>query len=202
MANVNAWKANRFKGNQFTKNTEKDLRIYQEIVLREAARNARDEIYKKYQSLIKDFYDSYDPSYYYPRMGGLKKTAELYHKNVGGGIHVGGIKISAKDMNDDNYSMSENATIKNAGWELKDIIFDVTVIQGEHGRPENFFKDKDGIITRLNLEWFYKPSVYEQIIEFRNDLVRDLNRQIDTYGIIEKARARAKKQHYNTLKLT
>lgn len=191
-ASKNAWKANRFKGKQFTKNVEKDLSIYIDDVLKNCAKIATEVLEDEYSSLINSFYEHYSPEEYRHRAYGLKNTASQYIKNAGGGVHVGGLILSAENMLDGNYYMHTKANIKNAGWALKDIIFDVTVIQGEHGRPENF-----GLESRS--EWYYTPSVYEQIVDFRDTLVQDLNAQYDRYDIIGRAQKMTRTKHLKFL---
>jgi hypothetical protein len=101
-------------------------------------------------------------------------------------MYVGGIRLSSEDMRN-HYTKTKKSKINTAGYALKDIVFDVTILQGEHGRPENFG------LPSID-DWYFKPSPYEQIIELRDYLVDDMNSGDDPQNIISRAYAIANKK--------
>jgi len=184
----NAWKAQRFKGKNFTTNIERDLYIYREEVMKNCAMVAQNLIEAKYVQLIEQFYMHYSPKQYNragrDKKDGLYNTYIRHMKNAGSGVYVGGIRLSSEKMRDD-YTMLVETDITTAGWALKDIVFDITVIQGDHGRPTNFKNVID------DPQYHFHPSPFEQIVDFRDKIVDDMNKGGDKYGIYSTAKKMA-----------
>ena len=188
---INAWKAQRFKGKNFTKNIERDLYIYREEVIKNCATIAQNLIEAKYIDIIDRFYTHYHPVMYHraghEQQDGLYNTYVRHIKNAGSGVYVGGIRLSTEKMRND-YDMLFPVAIKTAGWDVKDIVFDITIIQGDHGRPANFKYVED------HPKYHFSPSPFEQIIDYRDKIVDKMNKGEDPYEIFSSAKKMAEKK--------
>ena len=109
---------------------EKKMQEYNSRVLSAAAGLVADEMEAEALSAIADFYSSYSPVSY-------KRTEQFlsgnffkrYTKNSSWKYHYGGIRLSSSALGGYK-SMS--------GQDVTEIVYNLVVFNGEHGRPQNF----------------------------------------------------------------
>ena len=141
------------------------------------------------------FYNQLDEDeIYYLRGHGLENTYRRHLKNTGNGVQVGGIQLTTDQMRED-YTSIQNTDVKTAGWAMKDLVFDITVMQGRHGAVE-YLNVGPNFVLR---DYIMTPSPQERLIKFRDNIVEEFNRTGDSHKIFANAIA-MEKGHYRTFR--
>lgn len=123
----------------------------------ECAKIASKKIEEEYLTIIRMFYDDYEPIVY-NRGYGLYKSFKPYYHSGGRGNYSGGILISADRMKESDYTYKRNPNTdagSSVGFMQKEIVLDVTIFHGFHGQPD---------IAVMS------PSPIDMILKIRNQL--------------------------------